>query len=52
MRALDGSLARLGINTIDLYYVRYPMPLIDVGVFVEGLVEALKSGKAGRATVT
>src|SRR5260370_42081616 len=32
MSALDGSLARLGLKTIDLYYVHYPLPLIDVGV--------------------
>jgi aryl-alcohol dehydrogenase-like predicted oxidoreductase len=46
MGALDGSLARLGLKTIDLYYVHYPLPFIDVGVFAEGLVEAVKSGKA------
>jgi hypothetical protein len=46
MSALDASLARLGLKTIDLYYVHYPLPLIDVGVFAEGLVEAVKSGKA------
>ena len=46
MSALDGSLARLGLETIDLYYVHYPLPLIDVRVFAEGLVEAVKSGKA------
>src|SRR6202165_5418371 len=46
MSALDGSLARLGLRTIDLYYVHYPLPFIDVGVFAEGLVEAVKSGKA------
>src|SRR5215471_3142357 len=46
MSALDGSLTRLGLTTIDLYYVHYPLPLIDVGVFAEGLVEAVKSGKA------
>ena len=46
MSALDGSLARLGLKTIDLYYVHYPLPLIDVGVFAEGLVEAVRSGKA------
>ena len=33
MSALDGSLARLGLKTIDLYYVHYPLPLIDVRVF-------------------
>ena len=46
MSALDGSLARLGLKTIDLYYVHYPLPLIDVGVFAEGLIEAVRSGKA------
>jgi aryl-alcohol dehydrogenase-like predicted oxidoreductase len=44
--ALDRSLARLGLPTIDLYYVHYPLPFVDVGVFAEGLVEAVKSGKA------
>jgi aryl-alcohol dehydrogenase-like predicted oxidoreductase len=43
---LDGSLARLGVKTVDLYYVHFPLPLLDVGVFAEGLVEAVKSGKA------
>jgi aryl-alcohol dehydrogenase-like predicted oxidoreductase len=46
MSALDGSLARMGLATIDLYCVHFPLPLIDVGVFAEGLVEAVKSGKA------
>src|SRR5258708_17350226 len=46
MSALDGSLARLGLKTIDLYYIHYPLPFFDVGVFAEGLVEAVKSGKA------
>lgn len=45
MRGLDGSLARLGLKTIDLYYVHFPLPLIDVKTFAEGLVEAVKSGK-------
>ncbi len=46
MHGLDGSLARLGLKTIDLYYVHFPLPLMDVRVFAEGLVEAVKSGKA------
>jgi aryl-alcohol dehydrogenase-like predicted oxidoreductase len=46
MSALDGSLARLGLKTIDLYYVHFPLPLIDVGAFAKGLAEAVKSGKA------
>ena len=31
--------------------VHYPLPFIDVGVFAEGLVEAVKSGKARAAGV-
>lgn len=46
MSALDGSLARLGVKTVDLYYVHFPLPLFDLRVFAEGLVEAVKSGKA------
>src|ERR1700752_268910 len=46
MHGLDGSLARLGLKTIDLYYVHFPLPLMDLRVFAEGLVEAVKSGKA------
>jgi aryl-alcohol dehydrogenase-like predicted oxidoreductase len=45
MSGLDGSLARLGLKTIDLYYVHFPLPLIDVKIFAEGLIEAAKSGK-------
>jgi aryl-alcohol dehydrogenase-like predicted oxidoreductase len=46
MHGLDGSLARLGVKSVDLYYVHFPLPLMDVGGFSEGLVEAVKSGKA------
>lgn len=46
MRALDGSLGRLGLTAIDLYYVHFPLPSIDVAVFADGLIEAVKSGKA------
>jgi aryl-alcohol dehydrogenase-like predicted oxidoreductase len=44
--ALDGSLARLGIASIDLYYVHFPFPFADLGGFADGLAEAVKSGKA------
>jgi aryl-alcohol dehydrogenase-like predicted oxidoreductase len=44
--ALDASLARLGISSIDLYYVHFPFPFADLGGFADGLAEAVKSGKA------
>jgi aryl-alcohol dehydrogenase-like predicted oxidoreductase len=43
---LDGSLARLRVTTVDLYYVHFPLPLSDLRVCAEGLAEAVKSGKA------
>jgi aryl-alcohol dehydrogenase-like predicted oxidoreductase len=46
MKALDASLARLSIKTIDLYYLHFPLPLIDLRVFAAGLAEAVKSGRA------
>ena len=46
MKALDASLARLGVETIDLYYLHFPLPLVDLRVFAAGLAEAVKSGRA------
>jgi len=46
MSALDGSLARLGLTTTDLYYVHFPVPFVGLKVLAEGLTEAVKSGKA------
>ena len=44
--ALDASLARLGLQSLDLYYVHFPFPFTPLETFAEGLVEAVKSGKA------
>jgi aryl-alcohol dehydrogenase-like predicted oxidoreductase len=41
MHGLDGSLARLGLKTIDLYYVHFPLPLMDCKRVAEA-VQALK----------
>jgi aryl-alcohol dehydrogenase-like predicted oxidoreductase len=46
MAALDASLARLGLASIDLYYVHFPFPFTDLGDLADGLAEAVKSGKA------
>jgi len=46
MRGLDASLARLGVSTVDLYYVHFPLPWVDLRVFADGLAAAVKSGKA------
>lgn len=52
MGALDASLARLGLASIDLYYVHFPFPFADLGGFADGLAEAVKSGKAKHVGVS
>ena len=46
LAALDASLARLGRESLDLYYVHFPFPFTPLESFAEGLIEAVKSGKA------
>ena len=46
VKALDGTLVRLGVETIDLYFLHYALPLVDLKLFADGLTEAVKSGKA------
>ena len=52
MAALDASLARLGLASLDLYYVHVPFPLADLGGFADGLAEAVRSGKARHVGVS
>ena len=52
MGALDASLARLGLKSLDLYYVHFPFPFTPLETFAEGLVEAVKSGKAKQVGVS
>ena len=44
--ALDRTLSRLGVETIDLYFLHFALPLVDLEVFADGLAEAVQSGKA------
>jgi aryl-alcohol dehydrogenase-like predicted oxidoreductase len=43
-RALKGSLARLGIESVDLYQIHWPTPLMSIDTMMEGLAECVKSG--------
>jgi len=52
LAALDASLARLGLPALDLYYVHFPFPFTDLDSFAEGLIEAVKSGKARHVGVS
>lgn len=44
--ALDGSLARLGLATVDLYQIHFHSPLLRIEGLMDALAEAVKSGKA------
>ena len=45
-RALKGSLARLAVESVDLYQIHWPTPLMSVDTMMEGLAECAKSGMA------
>jgi aryl-alcohol dehydrogenase-like predicted oxidoreductase len=43
-RALKGSLARLGVESVDLYQIHWPTPLMSTDTMMEGLAECVKGG--------
>ncbi len=43
MKALDGSLARLGVQTIDLYYIHFPLG--NVEKLMDLMAQAVREGK-------
>ena len=45
LRALDGSLARLGVDRVDLLQVHYPTRPEIVDALMDGLAQAARSGK-------
>ncbi len=45
MRALDGSLKRLGVNTIDLYQVHWTFPMLPIDMLMNILADAVQAGK-------
>jgi aryl-alcohol dehydrogenase-like predicted oxidoreductase len=45
-RALKGSLARLGAESVDLYQIHWPTPLMSIDAMMEGLSECVKAGLA------
>jgi aryl-alcohol dehydrogenase-like predicted oxidoreductase len=44
VRALKGSLARLGVESVDLYQIHWPTPLMSVDTMMDGLAECVQSG--------
>ena len=45
-RALKGSLTRIGVESVDLYQIHWPSPIMNTDALMEGLVECVKSGMA------
>lgn len=43
-RALKASLARLNVESVDLYQVHFPLPFMRFEAIMEGLAECVKSG--------
>ena len=43
-RALRGSLARLDVESVDLYQIHWPNPLVSSDTLMQGLAECVKSG--------
>ncbi|MGB3632608.1 MAG: aldo/keto reductase, partial [Rubrobacteraceae bacterium] len=50
--ALDRSLVRLGVATVDLYQVHFPNPLFNINSLMDALAEAVKDGKVRHVGVS
>lgn len=44
LRALKNSLERLDVDSVDLYQIHWPTPLMSVDRMMEGMAECVKSG--------
>jgi aryl-alcohol dehydrogenase-like predicted oxidoreductase len=52
LKALDASLARLGVSAIDLYYIHFPYPFADFNELADAMIEAVKAGKVRHVGVS
>ncbi len=52
LKALDGSLRRLGLESVDLYQIHFPSPLLRMEGLMDALAEAVKEGKAANVGVS
>lgn len=43
-RALKGSLSRLGVESVDLYQIHGPTPLMSTDTLMDGLAQCIRSG--------
>lgn len=52
LKALDASLERLGVESVDLYQIHFPSPTLRVKPLMDALAEAVKQGKAHQVGVS
>jgi aryl-alcohol dehydrogenase-like predicted oxidoreductase len=52
LKAVDKSLERLGIETIDLYQIHFPNPIFKIDSLMDTLAETVKAGKVRRVGVS
>jgi len=50
--AVDKSLGRLGIETIDLYQIHFPNPIFRINSLMDALAETVKAGKVRRVGIS
>jgi aryl-alcohol dehydrogenase-like predicted oxidoreductase len=52
LSAVDKSLQRLGVETIDLYQIHFPNPILKINSLMDALAETVKAGKVRRVGVS
>jgi aryl-alcohol dehydrogenase-like predicted oxidoreductase len=52
LKAVDKSLERLGIETIDLYQIHFPNPIFKINSLMDALTETVKAGKVRRVGIS
>src|ERR687893_1502771 len=52
LNAVDRSLKRLGIETIDLYQIHFPNPIFKMSSLADALAETVKAGKVRQVGVS
>ncbi len=45
LRALDATLSRLGVGTVDLYYIHFSFSLLGIDALMDMMAHAVRSGK-------
>ena len=52
LKAVDTSLERLGIPTLDLYQIHFPSPILKIESLMDALAETVKEGKVRHVGVS